>query len=57
MTASEPLMSEAARRICIDGHVDDLPLASETVLVEIRFLLDEEDRRKALLTRNDDSWA
>ena len=53
-TVSEPLMSEEARRICVDGQVDDLPLASETVPVEIRFLLDEDDRRKILLTRNDE---
>jgi hypothetical protein len=51
ITASEPLMSEEARRIWVDGEVDDLPQASETVLVEIRFLLDEDDRRENLLTR------
>jgi hypothetical protein len=30
------------------------PTASIRVLVEIRFLLNEEDHRKALLTRNDE---
>jgi hypothetical protein len=52
LTASQPLMSDEARRIWVDGELDDIPQASEAVLLEMRYLLGDDDRRTKLLARN-----
>lgn len=49
---SEPLMSDEARRIWVDGIAGDIPQASEAVLIELRFLIDDDDRCTKLLARN-----
>ena len=54
LTASEPLMSDEARRIWVDGQVDVVPRASEAVLLELQFLMDAYDRRSELTARNDE---
>jgi hypothetical protein len=54
MRSSEPLMSDEARRIWVDGIVEGIPSASEAVLIELRFLLDDDDRCTKLLARNDE---
>jgi hypothetical protein len=54
LTACEPLLSDEARRIWVDGQIDDISQASEAVLLEIECLLGDEDRRTKLLARNEE---
>lgn len=45
---------EEARRIWVDGIADDIPRASEAVLTELHLLLDDDERHRKLLARNDE---
>jgi hypothetical protein len=54
ISQSQPLMSDDARRIWIDGIVDQIEQASEAVLTELQLLLEDDERYRELLARNDE---